>query len=270
MLSRYDCVNPNLFARWLLGDLLEFASLPVFQDTIPRKAFAVHGNVNTGRQHLDERERATQIKEAVGAAKGVGNHRAGENDGFSRNRARNRRGGFGHGVGAMGNDDAILLRAEAILHDERAIGIGHLQAVEHHDGADGHVDPRTSEPEHLGDVGVLKKELPGLLVVFLIKGAAGDEDSDGHGNVARSALKLESGERGARSSGWKLRVRGQGLENAERRTATINGLTIRRFTCPRRTLARRRERIDAKRNYRRLPCFHNAWLASALFSLSLA
>jgi hypothetical protein len=180
MLSRYDCVNPNLFARWLLGDLLEFASLAVFPDTVPRKAFAVHGNVNTGRQRLHERKRTAQIEETVGAAEGIGNHRAGKDDGFRGNYGRNRRGGFGHGVSAVGDDDAILLRPQAVLHDESAIGIGHFQAVDHRDGADGNLDPRTSQPKHFRDVGVLKKELPGVLVVFLIEGAAGDEDSDGH------------------------------------------------------------------------------------------
>ena len=80
----------------------------------------------------------------------------------------------------MGNDDAILLRPQAVLHDEGAIGIGHLQTVDHHDGADGNLDPRTSQPEHFRDVGVLKKEPPRVLVVFLIKGPAGDKNSDGH------------------------------------------------------------------------------------------
>jgi hypothetical protein len=53
-------------------------------------------------------------------------------------------------------------------------------------------------------VGVLKKELSGVLVVFLIKGAAGDEDSDGHSDVARSASKVERREQGARSEGRRL------------------------------------------------------------------
>jgi len=51
-----------------------------------------------------------------------------------------------------------------------------------------------------------------VLVVFLIEGAAGDEDSDGHGDVARSASKVESREQGARS-----REQGGGKHGAESR-----------------------------------------------------
>jgi hypothetical protein len=55
-------------------------------------------------------------------------------------------------------------------------------------------------------VGVLKKELPRVLVVFLIKGAAGDEDSDGHGDVAK---RLESKEQGAGSKERESEVRSE-------------------------------------------------------------
>ena len=74
----------------------------------------------------------------------------------------------------MGNDDSILLGPQTVLHDEGAIGIGHIEAVDHHDGANGNLDSRTSQPKHFRDVSILKKELPRVLVVFLIKGAAGD------------------------------------------------------------------------------------------------
>src|SRR5882757_3694651 len=48
----------------------------------PGKALTVYGNVNSGRQCLHERERAAQIEEAVGTAKGVGDHRSGYHDCF--------------------------------------------------------------------------------------------------------------------------------------------------------------------------------------------
>jgi hypothetical protein len=86
----------------------------------------------------------------------------------------------------VGDDDEVLLGLKAVLHDEGAIGVGHFEAVDHHDCTDGHPHSRTSQPEHLRDVGILKKELAGAFVVFLIEGAAGDENSDGHGeNCAR-------------------------------------------------------------------------------------
>ena len=113
------------------------------------------------------------------------------------------------------NDNAIVLRLQTVLHDEGATGIGHLEAVDHHDGSDGNLDPRTSQLQHFRNVGVLKKELPRVLVIFLIEGAAGNENSDGHGEVARSALKLESRERGSRSrdQGAGIKEQGSGRES---------------------------------------------------------
>ena len=173
-----------------LGNLLELAALAVFADPVPRKAFAVHGNVNAGRQHLHERERASEIEEAVGAAEGVGDHRAGEHDRFPGNGASHRGGRLRHRVSAVGDDYAILVGLKAVLHDKGAIGVGHFETIDHHDRADGHLDARTSQPEHFRDVSVLKKELAGAFVIFLIEGAAGDEDSDGHDKSARCEAKL--------------------------------------------------------------------------------
>ena len=92
-----------------------------------------------------------------------------------------RGGGFRHRVGAVGNDDLILVGLKAVLHDEGAIGLGHFETVDHHHGANGGLDPRSSQPKHLGNMGILKEELAGAFVIFLVEGAAGDEYSDGHG-----------------------------------------------------------------------------------------
>ena len=80
----------------------------------------------------------------------------------------------------MRNHDAVLRRLETVLDDERAVGVSHFQAVDHHDRADGYFHPRPSQPQHLGKMSVLEVKLPGALVVFLVERAAGDEDSDGH------------------------------------------------------------------------------------------
>src|SRR5207249_11331780 len=115
----------------------------------------------------------------------------------------------------VSNDDAILLGLQSVLHDESAIGVGHFKAIDHHDGANGNYDSRTSQPQHFRNVGVLKKELPRVLVIFLIEGAAGNENSDGHDEVARSALKLKSRERGSRSrdQGAGIKEQGSGRES---------------------------------------------------------
>src|SRR3954462_10412065 len=81
----------------------------------------------------------------------------------------------------MRNHDAILIRLQAVLHDEIPIGVGHVQAIGHHDGANGYVHLRPSQPEHLGNVRILKIELTGSLVVFLVERTAGGEDSNSHG-----------------------------------------------------------------------------------------
>ena len=76
-----------------LRNLLELAAFAVFPDAVPRKAFAVHGNVNSGWQNLHKGESAAEIEEAVRAAKGIGDHRAKEHNGFSSHGSR-------HGGGA--------------------------------------------------------------------------------------------------------------------------------------------------------------------------
>ena len=61
-----------------------------------------------------------------------------------------------------------------------AAGIGHLQAVDHHEGFDIDVQAAAAEAEHVGEVGLLEEQFARELVVFLVEGAAGDEDADAH------------------------------------------------------------------------------------------
>ena len=171
-------------------NFFELAAFAVFPDAVPGKTLTVYGNVNSGRQCLHERERAAKIEETVGTAKGVGDHRSGKDHGFFWDGLGERGGGGRHGIGAVSDDDLILLGLNAVLHDESAIVIGHFEAVDQHHGADGHLDLRSSQPEHLRDVGLLEVELAGAFVVFLIKRAAGNENTNGHGKE-----KAESGER---------------------------------------------------------------------------
>ena len=56
---------------------LELTALAILSHTVPGKTFAVHGDVNPMRQRLNERECAAEIEESVGAAKCLGDHRAG-------------------------------------------------------------------------------------------------------------------------------------------------------------------------------------------------
>ena len=78
----------------------------------------------------------------------------------------------------MGDDDARLGRLEAVLGDELAVGVAHVEAVDQHDGADGHVHARAAQAEHVGHLRLGEVEPGADLVVPLVEGAAGDEDAD--------------------------------------------------------------------------------------------
>src|SRR6185436_14559151 len=63
-------------------------------------------------------------------------------------------------------------------HDERAILRGHLEAVDHHQRANGNGHARTPQLQHLADVRVGERQTAGDLVVGLVERAASDEDAD--------------------------------------------------------------------------------------------
>ncbi len=86
---------------------------------------------------------------------------------------------FDDGVRPVRDDDAALRRAAALFDDDLAGGGGHLEAVDHHEGTDLEMQVAAAELQHLVDVRVFEIEPAGQFVVFLIEGAAGDEDADG-------------------------------------------------------------------------------------------
>ena len=67
----------------------------------------------------------------------------------------------------------------------RALLVGHLEAVDHHQRLDVDIQPASPAPQHLVDVRVSEVEPAGELVVFLVERAAGDEDANGHGGRER-------------------------------------------------------------------------------------
>src|ERR1017187_5778080 len=73
--------------------------------------------------------------------------------------------------------------------DVAAVGIGHLQAVDHHEGFDLHFQQAPAETQHVAGMRALEEQLAVQLVVFLVEGAAGDEDADGfHSRVGSSSI----------------------------------------------------------------------------------
>ena len=173
---------------------LECPGVPVLPHPVPVEAAAVHRDVDARRQRLHERQRAAEVEQAVRAAERVRDHRAGQDDGLAggRQRGRERRGGFHHRVGAVRDQDPRLGRPPALVDDARAVGGGHLEAVDHHQRGDRHVDARSPEPQHLGQMRVLEEQRAVQLVVLLVERAAGDEDPDGFW-VHGSRFRVRSG-----------------------------------------------------------------------------
>lgn len=165
----------------VLRNFFKLPALAIFAHVVPRKIFAVHRNVNAVRQRLHERQRAAEIEQAVRAAERIRNHRAGEDDGFLFNMFSQHLRRFHHRVGAVGDDNFIFRRFFAMLQNELPVGVGHLETVDHHDGAQ--IDFQTAAPElqHFVDVRVFEIQRAVDFVVLFVKRPAGDEDFDGHG-----------------------------------------------------------------------------------------
>src|SRR5262245_2878004 len=164
-------------------DCLECTRFTVLAHLVPLEPSSIHRDVDAGREHLHERQRAAEIEEAVGAAERVRNHRTGQDDrlaGGRRPRRGQRSGRLDHRVGAVRDQNSRLRRLPALIDDDRAIGVGHFETVDHHQGPHGHVQPAPAEPQHLGQMRVLERQRAGELVVLLVERAAGHEDPDGH------------------------------------------------------------------------------------------
>jgi hypothetical protein len=172
----------------------EDTPLAVLVHRIPLEMPPIHGDVDPRRQGLHERQGCPQVKDPVGTAKGIRDHGAGEDDRLSGDvRAQSGR-RLRHGVGTVGDDDPAFERGLAAGEDSSPAGVGHLEAVDHHERFDFDAELAAAEAEQIGNVGVLKKQLAGEFVVFLVERAAGDQDSDGVGwRVAGGGSRVAGG-----------------------------------------------------------------------------
>ena len=167
------------------GRFLKYAALAVLADRMPGETPAVHGHIYARFQGLHKCQSGAQVEQAVRTAEGVGDHGAGQNDGLAGNAFAEDGGGLLHGVGAVGDDNTAGGVAGAAVEQQLPVRIGHLQAVDHHEGFDIHLEMAPAQPEHIGDVGAIEVEYRGDLVVLLVEGAAGDEDLDAIGGHAK-------------------------------------------------------------------------------------
>jgi hypothetical protein len=80
----------------------------------------------------------------------------------------------------MGNHDPIFFAVAALMGDQLAVFVGHLQAIDHHEGSDLEVESRAAHLQQIVQVGVFEIKLTGQFIVLFIKRAPGDEDAYSH------------------------------------------------------------------------------------------
>jgi hypothetical protein len=73
-----------------------------------------------------------------------------------------------------------MIALGAVADDQLPIDVGHLEAVDHHQRADGHFDARSAQPQHLREMRIAESQPSVDFVVGLVERAAGDEDAN-HG-----------------------------------------------------------------------------------------
>ena len=69
-----------------------------------------------------------------------------------------------------------MLVTLTIVGNDGAVGIGHFQAVDHHQGFDVGVNGTTPGDQHLGQVGILEIQFPFNVIVLFVKSTASYED----------------------------------------------------------------------------------------------
>src|SRR5204863_9826701 len=97
-----------------------------------------------------------------------------------------------HGVGAVRDHDLRLRRLAAGLEDHAAIGVAHVETVDHHHRAHGEVEMTAPELQHLVEVGVAEEELAAELVVLLVEGPAGHQHPDRHGGKPNTRARWKT------------------------------------------------------------------------------
>lgn len=165
----------------------KFTGLAVFGDVRAVKVPTVHRDVDAVRERLDEGQGASEIEKTVGASELVRNHRACQDDRFFQAGAREKLRSLLHRVGSVGDHDPILGDLKAMIQDELPVLIGHIQAVDHHQGSDVDLELAPAQFEHFLKMRVLEEKTAIELVVFLVESAAGYQYPNFHYTFSRGA-----------------------------------------------------------------------------------
>lgn len=170
-LGQNDCV---------VLEFLELSGLPVLSYVVPGEIAAVHRYIDPWWKHLGKGQGAAEVEESIGAAEFIRDHGAGEDNGLSRYFFSQHPGCDRHSVCAMRDNDLVVAGGPALMRYQFPVLVGHVEAVDHHKRSYGHVKGTPAALKHFGQVGLLKKELPGEFIVLFVESAAGYKYADGH------------------------------------------------------------------------------------------
>ena len=87
--------------------------------------------------------------------------------------------GFVSFASAQRADEAQrLLALLTVADDQLSVGVGHVEAVDHHQRLHRDLDARAAEAQHLRDVRVAEEQPAVEFVILLVEGPAAHQDGD--------------------------------------------------------------------------------------------
>jgi len=140
---------------------------------------AIHGNIDAGGQDLQRADGATEIENGVTVSKPSGLHRTGEDD-YLVGQAREQRGGGGHGISTVGDEDEFFRRRLNPRANEGTIFIRHGQAIFLQDGLDDEIESDVGFPEDETDLGLADFVSAGGIEINFINRPAGGDNAQSH------------------------------------------------------------------------------------------
>lgn len=140
---------------------------------------AIHGNVDARGQDLQRTDGATEIEDGVTVSKPGGLHRTGEDD-YLVGAAGEQRGGGGHGISAVRDEDEFFWRRLDPRANEGAIFIRHREAIFLQDGLDDEIESDVGFPEDEADLRLADFIGAGGIEINFINCPAGRDNAQSH------------------------------------------------------------------------------------------
>ena len=140
---------------------------------------AVHGNIYARGQDLQRTDGATEIEDGVTVSKPGGLHRTSKDD-YLVGAAGEQRGGGGHGISAVRDEDEFFWRGFDPRANEGAIFIRHREAIFLQDGFDDEIESDVGFPEDEADLGLADLVSAGGIEINFINRPAGGDNAQSH------------------------------------------------------------------------------------------